>query len=64
MNEMDVIAILLGIAGFVCVAFAVGFVLFLTFEDFFRKVFKMKKNDGTLGCPRTSAAPAKAENKD
>ena len=49
MNEMDFIAILLGIAGFVCVAFAVGFVIFLIFEDFFRRVFKMKKNNGSLG---------------
>ncbi|MBP5639882.1 MAG: hypothetical protein J6X55_10410 [Victivallales bacterium] len=45
MDSMDVIAILLALAGFVCVVFAVGFVIFLIFEDFFRKVFKMKKKD-------------------
>ena len=64
MEEMDIIAILLAIAGFACVVLAVGFVLFLLFEDFFRKLFKMKKNDGTLGGPRTNSSPEKSDKKE
>ena len=49
MDSMEIISYLLAFAGFLCVLFAVGFVIFLIFEDFFRKVFKMKKNNGSLG---------------
>ena len=62
MNEMDVIAILLGIAGFVCVAFAVGFVLFLTFEDFFRKAAPKKDDFIFLDPPYDSDFSTYAQN--
>ena len=64
MDQMEIISYLLALAGFFCVVLAVGFVLFLIFEDFFRKVFKMKKNDGTLGGHSTNSNDSSSKKTD